>query len=510
MGLIGANVPKDLSEKCFTVPITTVPVIENSSVQVDHSTVLDQETHISATLNGQKTVNENNTDYINALIGYIKGSPVTVTWFHDINSETYKRTFQTDWAPSLNSVHYSFQKINNFKFILKGSFTFSYDQATAKSDLTGDGVLYPYFCPYQSDMFIYEIEDGVYGLYKLTEAPIRLSIRSNTCHQIKFSLLRYLNKDEYNKLLDCVDQEVYFDLSHFMATGGGFLTSDETVTAEKAKELRSSLINFYNTTFYDDKVFRTYIDSPCLYDPYVIEFWTKIVDIDKMPGYPTQLVSDPKNWKRSFWFHLLYPEILPKECIVTKAFRVLKRVNYRMVTINALSNHCFICISRHGKHTYPPFKIPEAFDETIQTVPMEIKLYIEKGKIRPPVLMALAKSIYKASRSAQFYYIPILVFLLNRLISALENGEDIVLGDLSAEESCSGDCDNCILNCTTCGRRPCPPPLPSPHDCSNCCSCVNQHCHLIPPNGGNMDDPCIFDKITHDIDDGCEEYTSEE
>lgn len=511
MGLAKSRGSLDPKQQCFMTPESEVPQVEMTSLSVSPGTVLDNQPYVSDTVGGQNTITVGNQsdELTSAITAYIEGPKVTVTWFHSLTSEDYKHTAQTDWSPTQNSVHYSFKKINNFKFALKGNFSFEYEQATAKSTLTGEGVLYPYFCPNTADMFVYPVQDGIWGLYKLSEAPIRLSIKTNTCHSIKFVLLRYLTDAEYSKLLECVEDEVYFDLDNYLNTEGGFITSNELNATNDANKLINTLINYYNTEFYDSDVYRSFIDNHCLYDPYLIEFWTKIVPISKSYYLPEQLVPNPKLWKRSFWFRLLHPDILPNELVVYKAFRVLKRITYRTVNINALSNHCFVALSKDGKHPYPPFRIPEVFDETKQTLQMELRLYLDQGKVRPPVLMSVANNIFKCSRPAQFYFIPILIFLLKRLVDALGKGENIVLGDLDDSATCTNDCANCLLDCNTCGHKPsCPPVDPRPQsDYTGGCHCTSS-CKYLIQQDGSFDPSEDFDEP--DIHDGCEEYIKPE
>lgn len=511
MGLAKSKGSIGNTKNCFVVPESNVDQVEMTSLDVQPKSGLEAQPYVTDTTGGQNTITcgIDSNELTSAISAYIEGPKITVTWFHSLTDESYKHTAQTDWSPTQNNVHYAFKKINNFMFALKGDFDFNYEQATAKSQLTGEGVLYPYFCPNTSDMFVYQIEDGIYGLYKLSEAPVRLSIKTNTCHSIKFSLLRYLSAEEYNKLLECVEEEVYFDLNNYLNTEGGFITSNELKVNNDATRVMNTLINYYNTEFYDAEVYRSFIDNHCLYDPYLIEFWTKLVPVSRSYYFPEQLVPNPKLWKRSFWYRLLHPDILPNDLVIYKAFRVLKRITYRTVNVNALSNHCFVALSKDGKHPYPPFRIPEVFDETKQTLQMELRLYLDQGKVRPPVIMSVANNIYKCSRPAQFYFIPILIFLLKRMIDALNNGEDIILGTLDDTTTCINDCANCILDCNTCGHKPsCPPVDPRPQkDYNGKCFC-NASCKYLINQDGSFDSSEEF--TLPDIHDGCEEYVKPE
>ena len=498
--------PKN-KKNCFVVPPSEVEEVVPKSVDTkapSPSEVLNNEDYIvKSTDNGinQKADDVNMTALITA---YISGSTITVTWFHQLNSDQYGRSFRNDFSRTLESVHYSYMKINNFQFKLKDNFSFSYSTDTVTSQLTGEGVLYPYFCPQQGDMFIYEVESGIYGLYELTEAPTRLTIKNNTCHAIKFRLKRYLNADDYKKLQECVDQEVYFDLTRYLNSEGSFISADESTTLGDIKEKLNTLIHYYVEEFFESDIYRTFIENPCIYDPYVLEFVVRLIDYKYLPHYPVQLVSDPLNWKRSIWFRLLSPDTVPDSVVIDKCFRVLKQINYRTVGVNALANRCYIQINKDGKHPYPPFRIPEEYDENEKTVQMQLTLYLNEGKVRPTILLSLVDKVLSANRTAQFYFIPILIFLLKKLQESLETGNSIILGDLNDKATCTNDCANCVLVCDKrqsgmCHPKPVPPVSHIPSGCARTkCSCVTCK-YLIPDDGGHVDDPSLCDDIREDI-----------
>ena len=444
--------PPEKPADCFAVPPSTVEEIISKQVEVqDPCAALDHQDYVTETVATGKTMTET-SQLAKAIAAYSAyGSAITVTFYHALNAQTWQRTWQTDFSEALDNVHYSYLKINNFQMKLLESMSYSYETGETRSQLTGQALLYPGFCPNQGDLFIYAVDDDHLGLFRIYEAPERLTIKSNTCHQIKFILMAYLTRDQVNKLDACVDDESYFDLNRYLNDEGALLTPDESDLLSRARSALSTLLNAYNGEFYEDQIFHTYIESDCLFDPYLIEFITKILPLDMMPGYPTQLVSDPVNWKRTFWFKLLSPSLVPDEVLITRCFRVVKEVNYRTVGINALTNRCYIAVVKPGKHPYPPFRIPLEYDNDVQTLPMQVKLYFDQGKVRPEILLDLATKILSASRHARFYYIPIIIFLLQKLIGALETGESIALNEDKQPNENEGDCMegclNCIYNC---------------------------------------------------------------
>ena len=466
-------------DKCFNVPPSEVDPIKAKTVNLDQNVLLENMNYIADTMATDNTLTEA-SEIVNALAAYTTGAIIEVTFFHHLNSDTYQRTWATDFSESLDNVHYSFLKIHNFQMKVVDSISFDYSQDETKATYSGEAILYPYFNPFQGDMFIYEVEPGRVGLFRIYEAPRRLSIRTGTCHSIKFILDRYVDKAILEKLNSCVDHEAYFNLERYLSNNGALLTPDEHTTYKDVKSAFDKLFHYYCDMFYDDKVYRSFISRDMLYDPYLVEFMARIIDVAKMPGYPTQLKSNPVHWKRSFWFKLLDPSQVPDEILLSKCFRVVQSVNYRTSGINALANRNYVAIDRCGIHPYPPFRIPNEYDGDVATLPMQIRLYFDKQKIKPEVLIDLTSKIIQASYRAQFYYIPVLLFLLKKTTCALLSGADILLnsGSVGSGAPCIETCTNCIFEGSTMkcpGRNQC---------------CINQNAvvEYIPDDGGHIDD----------------------
>lgn len=488
------------NEECFVVPPSTVQEAVTKTVNVmTPGDLLDATDYVSNTVAAQATMSES-SEIAKAIAAYSAyGSNITVTFYHALNADTQQRTWQTDFSVSLDNVHYSYLRINNFQMKLTESMQYSYETGETRSQLIGSAILYPYFCPNQGDLFVYQVDETHLGLFRIYEAPTRMSIKASTVHQIKFILMAYLTPEQLQKLNDCVEDENTFNLDRYLNDEGALLTSGESTMLDEAKSVVNTLLNAYCSEFYETNLYNTFIESLCLYDPYIVEFITKVIPLDKMPGYPTQLVPAPVNWKRSFWFKLLDPSMVPDDILINTCYRVLKEVNYRTVGINALANRCYIAIVKDGKHPYPPFRIPTTYDDDTKTLPMQVLLYFEQGKVRPAILFDLAKKILTSSRRAQFYYIPIIIFLLQKLINSIENGSDIIYNEGKEPDDagdCMSGCMNCIYSCN---------PLYADH--KQCPGAVLCDCHFpdeyIPADGGSLDDPSGCCACCEDILESC-------
>lgn len=490
---VPTNTQQSPTGECFAVPPSTVQEVVTKTVTVADNPsqigqLLDNQDYVANTVAATKTTNET-SDLAKVIAAYSSyGQNITVTFFHTLNSDTQQRTWNTDFSQTLDNVHYSYLRIDNFQMKLSESLQFNYETGETRSQLTGTALLYPYFCPNQGDLFVYTVDDstGQMGLFRIYEAPERLSIKASTVHQIKFILMSYLTKEQLLKLNECVDDVRVFDLTRYLNDDGALLTSGEANLMGQANNAINTLLNAYNSEFFDTQLFNTYIDSECLYDPYIVEFITKVIPLSKMPGYPTQLKSNPINWKRSFWFKLLDPAAVPDSILISKCYKVLQEVNYRTAGINALANRCYIAVMKDGKHPYPPFRIPTSYNKESQTLPMQVRLYLDEGKVRPEILLDLASKILGSSRRAQFYYIPIIIFLLQKLVGSIQTGNSITYNEdkQPEEQDCMDGCMNCIYACNplTVERKLCPGTL--------VCDCHNAH-EYIPEDGGSIDDcPC--------------------
>jgi|BioPla2DNA2_1021312.scaffolds.fasta_scaffold11148_4 hypothetical protein len=479
------------------VPLSELREVESSDKMPVHPSPQDRlksENYVKNTVDSANAVPDN-SNLISAINAFIAGIPIQVTFYHAINNDTYGRSFSTDFDRELDPVHTSYLKIHNFQMMLKEGMRFEYDQEMTRSQQTGEAVLYPYFCPNQGDLFLYELPNNVTGLFKIIDTPNRLAIHDTTCHEIRFKLVDYLTPRLREQIEMSVSEEAWFNLQRYLADKGALLTSEETNLLKQATDMFSMLAHVYGEEFYNHDTYNTFIEDVKLYDPYVVEFVTRVVESSRLPGYPTQLMPDPGCWKRSFWFKLLDPKMVPDPVIVNKANKTLHRVNYRTARINALANRHYIELHPNGEYSYPPFKIPECYSDDIISVPMQASLYFKFGQVRPSVLLRLGNEVLSMRRVARFYYIPIILFLLKKLILALTNGGDSMIKHDPITDSCTlDDCDNCdyisdklpnIPKCT----------LPEGFD--------EYICPFIPPCGGSItdDDEVMCEKVHQSYDD---------
>ena len=486
---------------CFDVPPIDPKQIEYGTVPVntEPTDAINAEKYVARSVSDLGTVSESDKQ-LAFLAAYVEGSNITVTFYHQVKSDTYGRSTYNTFSESLDPIHQSYMKINNFQMKLKEQVAFNYNNEATQSQVNGEAVLYPYFCPYQGDMFIYQTNAEKLGLFKITEPPTRLALAGSTCHSIKFILVQWIDEEILAKLNACVVDEANFDLQTFLNGQGTLLTSDEAQTTADTKKAIEVLTHRYIADFLETQVYRTFIENACLYDPYLVEFCLKLFDCKDLPIYPVQLLPNPPHWNESFWACLLDPDYTPESIMVKTAVKLNRAINYRTTTINALANRCFIQLDKNGfgRYPYPCFYIPKEWDKDEVTVPMQVRLYLSERKVYPSALLALAKEMLTVRRIAAFYYIPILIFLLKKLLAALTSGNaSIILQDPEEDDSgnngCLCDCSDCIFSCN-------PPHMKNMSKCPghrvHHCS-FSKDCNeiLLPPCGGCNTDPFPLPKM---------------
>ena len=483
------------AKRCFDVPPIDPKQVQYSTVPVntEPTDAVNAEQYVARSVSDLGTVSTE--DKKNALLAaYAEGSVITVTFYHQLTSDTYGRSTYNTFSETLDSIHQNFLKINNFQMKLKEAVAFNYNLEGTQSQVNGEALLYPYFCPYQGDMFIYQTNANKLGLFKITEPPQRLSLSNTTSHSIKFILLTWVTDEILQKLNACVVDEAYFDLQTFLNGQGTLLNSDEETLANQTKKAIDVLTHRYIADFLEQQIYRSFVEDACLYDPYLVEFCLKLFDCKDLPIYPQQLVPNPLHWNECFWSALLDPDYTPPEIIIKRAVKLNKAINYRTTTINALSNRCFIQIDNCliATYNYPPFTIPKKWDKEEVTVPMQVRLYFDQRKVFPSALLTLSKQLLTVRRIAAFYFIPIVIFLLKKLLAALQSGNgNIIYKDPEEEKeqpsTCICDCSDCIFNCNPPHLKNMPRcPGHQHHSCS-----FDKRCNtiFIPPCGGCSSDP---------------------
>ena len=302
---------------------------------------LVEKTYVDDTFHNATAVNVDRfPGVVKDLRGFADGKAITVTYYKEHYSETDIKAVH--WTNKIvHPVHSSVLKIYNFEIRLTGSLDFSHDTDENYSKLSGEAFTYPGFVPTEGDRFVYEIAVGKYGLFRVTKPPTRTSIRASTYHKIQFDLVTYMTEPERREYEKEIVDVAYFDKQRFLAEPGALLLHDEVVELEFCKKQRSRMINYFQSKFLDDKIMYSYMRPDDVYDPYVTDFMTKILDFSEIGTLATQLYQEAPFLEESIWRAFLDPD-LPLESVPTSTAKYQYTLGSKSVLVTSLINKAYL------------------------------------------------------------------------------------------------------------------------------------------------------------------------
>lgn len=374
----------------------------------------------------------NDKTIINLLAGYAEGYNITVTWYHKIVSEADTVENESDVSFASDSVIDSYLKIHNMEVKLPAEMSFSYDSENAVSTLTGTLVTYPGFNPRPGDLFIYRIDNGQYGLFRIINTPERLSIRSGTMHNCEFTLDRILDTDTYQDIEDRVRQQAYFNKKRFLMESAALLTHEEMLDYELLLQQCNMLELEYVKHFYD-RTLKSFVRDDGVYDPYVVAFIQLICGSYVAENYVMQLLPDIDGLNS---MDLLWNKLITRDnigSIINTATIFLNTVDSKEIRPTGLINRKYLRYSEDGEDKITCFNITEYNASTYNLYEHIIVVYLLYGVVEHHSIQELINTVRTATVEEKFYYIPLLLFFIKKLLISLTRGTPLKYTTTSIE-----------------------------------------------------------------------------
>ena len=331
-------------------PVASIPTVTGDNPAVSPANdipltnpdeKLAKKLYVQDTFHNQVGVNTMRfSEVIADLKGFAEGSEVNCTYYKEHYSETdTKGRYHTE--EHLHDAHKSVLKIVDFRMRLTRSLDYNHDQEENISKLTGEAFTYPGFHPEAGDKLVFEVGDGRYGLFEVTVPPARTSIRASTYFKITFAFISWMNEETAKELDDGVVDVAYFDKMRFLSEPGALLVHDEVVELKYFEKQRAKMIHYFQKKFLDSKIMYSYMRPDKVYDPYVTDFFMKILEFGEMDISVMQLYHDAPYLDTSIWRALLDSNI-PLESVPTGAKKILFALGSKSTLTNSLINKYYI------------------------------------------------------------------------------------------------------------------------------------------------------------------------
>lgn len=378
--------------------------------------------------------NDREEDILSNLIGFSEGTPIVVTWFHKLDSLADTQTTYSDLSFISNSVNQSYLRINSFEIRLSAPLEYNYDQQQNQSTLVGEASVYPGFEPLMGDLFIYTLQPGQLGIFKVNSAPRRLTIKKLAGHIVSFELIKILDSAELDSLLERVRDIAWFDKQRFLNETAALITSDDVKDLEYMNQKYAELVHFYHTRFYDKYSLKSYVSPDGYYDPYIVEFLKFFIPSEDIDGdFIQQLLPDAVYMDRSFWMKLRDPKIVNWNNYVSDSYVGTYQTDSVSYLVNSLINRTYLVLTTSTENTllvyskYISDNVGGIDIGQFDTFDSLIAFYMEYRVIDVDLLKDLFDDVYEMDPMDQFYRIPVMLFFVKLLERSIHTGQSVRL-----------------------------------------------------------------------------------
>lgn len=404
------------SLKLTSSPVVKIPPNVDVTLTEVKSDIekLAVEPHINESFSHKSTYNPiTSLSTVAALLAYPSSTTIVVTWYTKNTGEINTRTAETDFALVLGLTQ-NYTKIVNFEFRMAAQgLTYAFNQETNVSTYTGVGYVYSKFDAMIGDVFLYQIDTGNLGLFKITN-KVPLSIHRDTLHEVEFELILFPTISQLNELNSYVDRTAHFFKDTFFNGDVGLVYDETYQLLSFIHQKKEILLTYYMDLFYDDIYLKSFVRPDGIYDPYLVEFMHSFINFNQMEHYPKKLLSEYPNQNKNIFvyllsFHKLIKSLIPNRYVVT-----VKEYSHRDTDINALINRQYVQITKETEGTLPYILDNLMVENTDAQIQLEIILhrYFTERVINPTTFTTLIDSFLTLSEENQFYYIPIYLYLL--------------------------------------------------------------------------------------------------
>lgn len=277
--------------------------------------------------------------------GYVQGQIIKVTYFSRNTPPSDIQSQQVDLITAIkDDTELSLTQIRDMELRLQQSIDYSFEDEENISKSSGTALTWPGFVPRIGEVFFYEIRNGIIGIFVVTKIE-RLVLGQETYHNISFSLQQPLTPELRRKYQAASVRVCYFDKVKYLTGDTAFLTHTDYLAKQHLIELRPAIIRRYIDEYYSTQ-FSSFIRPDGKYDPYVVEFWNRKVNISEEDVRPCQLLVTVSNYKRTIWSMMTGNPIKSFKNLEYNACEYLKVGTYWDAGITALLGSRYITVGR--------------------------------------------------------------------------------------------------------------------------------------------------------------------
>ena len=186
---------------------------------------------------------------VNSLLTTLEGSNWVVNYYRQVLDDD---NFVSGQMPDTQPVYQQYWLIKEFELKVTNPLTYSQDDETKESELTGSGHVHPVLIPNVGDMFLASIGDGREGIFKVTSSETK-SIFKDTAHYIEYKLIDYSTVERREDLNSKTIKVTHY-LKDFNYYGQNPIVEDEEYYLIRDLKVRlRSLVQTYFDKFFTNE-----------------------------------------------------------------------------------------------------------------------------------------------------------------------------------------------------------------------------------------------------------------
>jgi hypothetical protein len=243
---------------------------------------------------------------LHSLMAYSSGKPWTVNYYRQVVSE-HNDLREID--PGQDTIYQQYELIKDLEIRVGSDLGSSYDSETGITSSTGDAIIYPFLIPNVSDYFISDAGDDYKGIFKITNVE-RKTFNRDSVFSIEYEMVGYAEvlTDLITDLGSKVIRTYHFSKDRLLEGLSPTLNSDVHQKLLNLKTIYKNTASYYFSTFFNRKYMTMVVPGQeyGIYDSFLVEYLFKTIDlffipeakfIKQIPTDNETYLSQPQFWK---------------------------------------------------------------------------------------------------------------------------------------------------------------------------------------------------------------------
>lgn len=397
-----------------------------------------------------------------SLLSNVTGSPRACTYYRQVRGKDEEPvTFQLNGM----NVYQSYIKVNKLIIKVDGSESYSFDNETGESSSTLEAYCMFDLVPMKGDVLYMDSGDGRAGFYQVIEQPQLHTYAKDKVYKISLHMLCFVDEKILNTLNSRVIKEYFYSADSILNGGSAIIVKDDFFLEKDILEEMALLTQYYMKKFYyePEKTLNLYDNNNAnynIYDQYLVKFCKCVIPSEFLTGLRTFEYYDIRsnlitgsNQTLSVWDAFLK--------LNTKLLKIVDRDMW-LISVKSLPTSAYYGNLFYSKFNYFISNNPNAYKRPyithsgfFKSLVVNVRFLgfeseyvfsddfyegnkelmdnewerffyetLDKKLFDKKQILEFANKVYELDEPYQFYYIPILIWFMNK--SRYNNSEYVV------------------------------------------------------------------------------------